>query len=1064
MDIMNRPDKEGVPASPPGPDSPRGPVAWFAGNHVAANLLMLVLLGGGLFAASRLTVERSPHYDPRSITIAVPFRGATPAEVEEDVTARIEESVSGIVGVERVIATSSHGRSQVTLELKPFADAVDVLNAARTAVERIENFPPARADQPEIVRTEVIRSILTFVVSSTELDEDGLRRAAEALRGDLLGLPSVSFVSLAGTRDREIQIELSEEALRRYQLTIGEVVRRIRGSSVNTTGGEVRTDAGDVVISTLAKRETADEFRDIVLLARPDGSLVRVRDVATVRDGFEEQELTATVNGRPAVFVRVHAGAGQRPHEVAEEVKDFLDGYAPPFGADIADIGLWDDETRIIDMRISRTSRNGLFGAVLVFVALLLIFDLRMSLWIAVGIPVSFLGSFLLFDAVGLTINVLTLFGFFLVVGIVVDDAIVVGESIARQREAGRRGAAASIAGVRSVGGPVIVGGLTTMVAFAALLPLEGPLGQMFRVVPITVILVLLFSLVEAFFVLPGHLAGDRRWSRAPLTGIQARTRRGFDDLIQGKLVAAIARAVLSPFVVIATVAGSVVVAVFLLVIQAVPVNPFPSTLGGDRLAVEITMPAGTPFRATAAAAAQLAEAARAADEAVGGGQIDSIAVLVGQRLPRQALVGTRNYPKGTHLATVEVKFVPSPRPVGELDFLRFWRARVGEVRGAERIHFATSADLFSPSVSYTLAHDDLEVVARAADEFRDAASEIGAVQEVEDTLGLGNRRYDFELSEAGFMAGLTPRRLADQLRDAFFGAEAQRIQRGPDEIRVVVRYPAERRRSLRDLLDERISLGRGKDAPLSTVARITEVQDYATLMRLDGRRAATVTAFYDPEIEDGLTVRRLVRREIVPALVERYPGLEVEPAGSTRQSARTAGTLLWTFPLAMLLVFGLLASQMRNLAQPFLALAGLPMAAVGAVVGHFVLGYELTYVSLFGLVAVSGVVVNDTLILMDRYNGMRRGNPDIPVIAAISAAARERARPIVITSATTIVGLVPLLYDKSETVQFTVPMVISLTAGLAFASIGLLFFIPAVLIVAEMLKLDPRGAGEAGG
>ena len=1056
MDAMNQAGEKRTP--PPGsrPDTPRGPVAWFAGNHIAANLLMLLLLGGGLFAASRLTVERAPHYDPRSITVAVPFRGATPVEVEADITARVEEAVSGIVGVERVIATSSEGRSQVTLELKPFADALDVLNATRTAVERIENFPPARADQPEIVRTEVIRSVLTFALTSTELDEDGLRGAGEALRADLLALPSVSFVSLAGTRDREIQIELSEEALRRYGLTIGEVVRRIRGSSVNATGGEVRTDAGDVVISTLAKRETADEFRDVVLLARPDGSLVRTRDVATVRDGFEEQEVTATIDGRPAVFVRVHAGAGQPPQEVAEEVKGFLDGYAPPSGADIM---LWDDETRLIDFRLSRMARNGLFGAVLVFVALLLIFDLRMSLWVAVGIPVAFLGSFLLFDAFGLTVNVLTLFAFFLVTGIVVDDAIVVGESIARHRERGYRGAAASIAGVRSVGGPVVVGGLTTMVAFAALLPLEGALGQMFRAVPIAVILVLLFSLVEAFLVLPGHLSGDRRWSRSPLAEIQARTRAGFDELIEGKLVRAIARAVRAPFVVVAAVAGAVVLTVLLVVVEAVPINPFPTSMGADRLAAEITMPAGTPVRTTTAAAEQLAGAARAADEAVGGGQLESIAVLVGQRLPRQAMVGTRNYPKGTHLATVEVRFAPSP-PLDELDFLRRWRDRLGEIPGAERVHFVTSADLFSPSVSYTLTHDELEVVARAVDDLRDAALDIEAMREVHDTLAPGARRYDLQLNDAGFLAGLTPRRLANQLRDAFFGAEAQRIQRGPDEVRVVVRYPAERRRSLRDLLDERISLGERKEVPLSTVARITETQDYATLTRLDGRRAATVTAFYDPEIESGLRVRRAVSREILPALVERHPGLGIEAAGSTRQSSRTAGTLAWTFPLAMLAVFGLLAAQMRSLAQPFLALAGLPMAGVGAVLGHFVLGYELNYVSLFGLVAVSGVVVNDTLILMDRYNEMRRKNPDFPVIAAISAAARDRARPIVITSATTIVGLLPLLYDKSDLVQFTVPMVISLTAGLAFASIGLLFFIPAVLIVAEMLKLDSGGAG----
>lgn len=1040
-------------------ESARGPIAWFAGNHVAANLLMLVLLVGGVFAAARLTVERLPEYDPRTITVTVPFRGATPEEIEEDVTSRIEESVSGIVGVERVVSMAREGLGRVTLELKPFADGVDVLNAARTAVERIENFPPFRADKPEIVRTEVIRQVLSLVVTSDVLDEDGLRRSAERLRADLLALPSVSFVSLDAARSREIQIELSEEALRRYDLTIGAVARRIRQSSLNRTSGELRTEAGKVVLSTLAKRTTAREFGDVVVLSRPDGSLVRLRDVATLRDGFEEEALLSEVDGSSAVFVRLYAAAGQPPQEVAEAAKGALDGYVPTHGANIE---LWDDETRLIGYRISRVTRNALMGVILVFISLLLIFDLRLSLWVAAGIPVSFLGAFVLFDAFGLTINAITLFAFFLVTGIVVDDAIVVGESIAKHREQGYRGAAASIAGVRAVGGPVLVGGLTTMVAFAALLPLEGALGQMFAVVPIVVVAVLALSLLEAFFILPGHLAGDRSWSRFPLTRIQAAGRRVFDDLVQRRLVGAIGQAVLSPFRVIAVVAAALVLAMLLILTGAVPVNPFPSTLGADRLVAQVTMPVGSPFASSLAAARQVEAAAQSANEAVGGGQFDSLAVLVGGHEVSRARAGLQDPPAGSHLAQVTVRFDPETQPVGELDFLRQWRAEIGEIPGAERLHFMTSAELFASAVSYTVAHQDPETLNRAVRDLRASFLGLEAMREIEDSLAPGHRRLDFQLSETGFLAGLTTRALADQLRDAFLGAEAQRIQQGPEEIRVVVRYPEERRRSVRDLMDERIAVGGGAEAPLATVAQVAETRGPAVRMRLDGHPAATITATYDPEIESGLRVRRRVNREVLAELSERYPDLVVEPAGPTRQSGRTAATLAWAFPLAMLLVFGLLASQMRNLAQPWLALAGMPLAAVGAVFGHLALGYEFNYVSFFGLVAVSGVVVNDTLLLLDYYNRLRRRNPDLPAVAAISAAARHRARPIVLTSATTIIGLAPLLYDKSEAVQFTVPMVISLTAGLAFAGLGLLFFIPAVLIVAEMLQASRRRGARA--
>ena len=1024
-------------------------IEYFANNRVAANVLMLLLLGGGLLATNNLTFERLPAYDPRSVTVTVPYPGAAPNVVEEDITRRIEESVSGVVGVRRVLSTAGEGVGVVTVELETFADADEVQNAVRTAVERIENFPPLNADEPEIQRAEAIRNVVTLAVASASANEHDLRLDAEALRDALLALPSVAFVSLSGARDREIQIEVSEEALRRHGLTIGGVANLLRQSSFNVTGGQLRTDAGDVLISTFAKRSRAQEFEDIVLVAQPNGAVVRLRDVATVREGFVEEDLVNEVDGRPTIFVRVDAQSGQSLQEIARDVRQFIASYAAPPGTSVS---LWHDETTFIVDRISTVTANGVIGVVLVFLVLLLIFDLRIALWIAMGIPISFLGSLVFFDATGMSVNVLTMFAFFVVTGIVVDDAVVVGESIARQRELGLSGAAASIAGVRAVAGPVTAGALTTAVMFFALYPLDDAWGQLVAVMPVVIGLVLAVSLIEAFCILPGHLAATAPWSRSPLAELQTTMRVKLDEFVHGKLVRAIALAVRFPYVTVLAVVASVAVAAGLVATNIVSYVGFPSNFAADRYQAVLTMPPGTRFEATEAAARHVAEAARVANEAAGGTAVQSIALLVGWHRPFEYYEGKNESPSGDHLATVEVKFNPPPlRTVFAEDFEHLWRRALGEVPGAETVSLQAPANLSPPIVSYLLSHDDEQVLAKAVAEMEVAASAVEAIYDVQNSARPGKRRYDVQLTDAGVAAGLTASSVANQLRNAFFGTEVQRIQRGREEIRVMVRYPPERRRSLGDLLDERVALP-GGDAPLATVARIAETQDYASLLRIDGRRAVTVTAWFDPEQGRPPQINAELRAKALPTLHNRYPELRVQEHGATRDASAILSTLAWSFTLALIVVYGLLAAQLRSFGLPLLALAGVPMAAVGAVAGHLVLGYELTNMSLFGIVAVAGVAVNDTLILLDRYNRIRAEDLDMPAIAAIAAAARHRARAIVLTTITTVVGLMPMLYDKSELIEFLVPMVISLGAGLVFSSLGVLFLVPAVVIIGEML------------
>lgn len=1024
-------------------------VGYFANNGVAANALMLLLLGGGLLAANHIAFERVPEYDPRTVTVTVPYPGSAPEVVEDEITRRVEESVSGIVGVARVLSRAEEGVGVVTAELESFADPAEVHDAVRTAVERIENFPPSNADQPEVERAEGTRRVVMLALTSATASEHELRADAEALRDALLALPGISFVSLVGSREREVQVEVSEEALRRHGLAIGEVAHRLREWSSNISGGQLRTDSGDVVLSTFAKRSRAEEYRDIVLVAQANGAVVRLGDVATLSDGFVERELINEVDAQPAIFVRIDARGGQSLQEVARQVRQLVASYAPAQGTEVS---VWHDESIFIADRISVVGSNAVIGVVLVFLTLLVIFDLRIALWIAVGIPVSFLGALVFFDVAGMTVNMLTMFSFFVVTGIVVDDAVVVGESIARQRDNGVRGAAASIAGVRAVAGPVAVGALTTAVMFFALYPLDDAWGQLVAVMPVVIALVLAVSLVEAFCILPGHLAPQTLWSRSPLTEWQTAVRLRVDEFIAQRVMQAIVLAVRRPYLTVLAVAGLLAVAAALFALDVVRYIGFPSDFSADRYQATITMPQGTRFETTEAAARQVARAARAADQAAGGTAVASIALVVGEHRPFEYYAGKQRGPSGSNLATVEVKFNPPPlRTVFAADFEHLWRRALGELPDAETVSFQAPTELAASVVSYLLRHPDEELLAQAVADMETALGGLEAVYDVQNSSLPGKRRYDVQLTEAGLAAGLTPGQVVNQLRGAFFGTEVQRIQRGREELRVVVRYPDERRRRLVDLLDERLRLP-GRNAPLSTVATVAEKQDAASLLRVGGVRAVTVSGWFDVEVARALQVNADVHGKILPVLLARHPRLEFEEHGAIRDASSMLGTLAWSFPLALVVVYGLLAAQLRSFGQPLLALAGVPLALVGVVFGHLLLGYEMTNMSLFGVIAVSGVAVNDTLILLDRYNRLRAEDPRLPAVAAIAAAARQRARAIVLTTITTVMGLLPMIYDKSETIQFLVPMVISLGAGIVFSSLGVLLLVPAVAMIGEGL------------
>ena len=1028
------------------PSLEQGLVPYFAQNPVAANLLMTLMLAGGLLAGLQLTAQVFPAIDPGIITVSVPYPGATPTEVEEGITRRVEEAVFGIDGVDRVLSTASENIGTVRVELKDFVDDTQVRDDVQSAVERLVDFPPEQAEQAEVERATQVSNVITLVVSS-ELPEAELVRGAEALEEALLALPNVSLVSLLGVRDYEISIEVREEALRRYDLDVGQVANAVRLSSLNLSSGELRTEAGDLLLRTNTKRVRGEEFENIVLRARPDGAILRLGDVATVRDGFADVDLVNEYNGRQSAFVRVQKSEAEDVLDIAADVKRMLATYQAPPGIDIA---IWDDQTEVLEDRLNLLIRNGVLGFALVFLFLVVMLDLRLALWVAMGVPISFLGAFLFFDFFDVNVNMVSLFALIIVLGIVVDDAVVVGENIVAEQEAGGRGTAAAIVGALGVRAPVTIGVLTTMAAFAPLLFVTGTFGQILGVVPIVVITVLLMSLVEVFFILPAHLSHGKPWSRWPLDALQNRVSQAVMHFRDVKLVPLIARAVQHRYLTVLGGVALLAVAGALLATNQVRFFFFPS-LESNELRADLDFPVGTPFEVTRAATERLVAAAYETNEQSGGSSFRSIGVTIGGR------TGDVGGPGGgtqmnvaSNIASVRVILNNEPlRTLAADELERIWRGNTGEIPGAERLSY--EAEFFGPGrdVEYEVAHQDDATLRQAVADLKDAYAAIPSLYEIQDSESLGKRQYDIELTPAGEAAGLTPADVARQLRRNFFGDEVQRIQRGRREIKVMVRYPDEQRRSARDLFNVRIRLADGTEAPLTTVAKVTESRSFSTIDRVDGLRIVTVSGEVDGELATPSEVNAVMQTQVLPDLQARYPGLQARQAGFGREQSEDLESLSNLASLALLVIFVLIASQLRSYVQPFIILASVPCGAAGALIGHWLLGYDLSFISIFGMVALSGVVVNDSLVMVDRYNKIR-ASTGMPANEAIVEAARHRFRAIFLTTATTALGLTPMLFETSTQAQFLIPMAVSLATGIVFASVVILFLVPALMSIRE--------------
>ena len=1027
-------------------------VGWFATNTVAANIIMAFLLIGGFVAVRGMITETFPSIDPRTITIATPYPGATPYDVEESITRRVEEAMIGIEGVKRVTSSASEGVGMVTVEMEDFADQDQVLDDVETAVDGLVDFPPEEAEEPSIVKTRRTSSMMSLAVFG-DLDEASLRYWAETIENDLLQLPEVTLVNINGGRDLEISIEVSEETLRHYGLTLDDIARRVGEFSVDVPGGTLRTASGEILIRVQDKRYTGEEFANVTIRSARDGAQLRLGDIATIRDDFEDIEVINHFNGKPALFVEIQRSDAQDTLTLEQAIKTYLRDLELPAELDVQ---IWRNTSDVLRSRISLMVRNGILGYVLVFLSLLLFLDLKLAFWTSLGIPISFLGGLLLVSFTGITINMISLFALIIVIGIVVDDAIVVGESIYHEQESNPGNRYAVLDGVFRVRAPVTVGVLTSIAAFAPLLFSTGTMAQIMAPVPIIVIGILAISLIEAFYILPAHLESKTRWSAGLLAALRDRTQTALERFVSACVLPLLGLGLRYRYVIVALALSTIIVTIGIFQGGIVRFVFFPQ-IDSDQITVKMKMPTGTAFETTYHYAAQILEAGermtREAEAAAGDGNslIEAISFTVGSQGadttgPRASNASSN----ASNLAQIRMELVPGDRrSFSSSELARRWRQHLPLVPGVESLTFQSSLVNAGEDINIELSHRDEATLGAAANAFKLSLASIAGVSDVQDSFEPGKREYVFELTPAGLAAGLTPMDIGRQLRFAYHGAEVHRVQRGRSELKVMVRYPESRRRSLSDLYNTRIRLKDGAEMDLRTAAVIREQRGYSRIERVDGRRIVSVSADVEEAVTTPDDVIAAMRERSLPELSARYPGLSYSFEGANRDQRDDTRSLTRNLQIAVMVMFVMLASQLRSYVQPLIILTAIPFGFVGSVWGHLLMGFDISFISIFGMIALSGVVINDSVVLVDYFNKVR-DQAGLSIRDALVMAVERRFRPILLTTITTSLGLLPMLTETSLQAKFLIPMAVSIAFGVLYASLVIIFLVPALILVSE--------------
>lgn len=1043
-------------------------IAWFTKNPVAANLLMFVLIVGGLMSLYTVHQEEFPSMDIRMVTVSVPYLGAAPEEVEQGVCIRIEEALKGTDGIEKIQSTASEGNCSVIAMLFDDANEIDVLNNIKSQVDGINTFP-RETEKPITSKVTIKQGVLQIALSGNT-DERTLKEMGKQIRDDIANIDGISTVSLEFVRPYEISIEVSEENLRRYGLTLEQVSAVIRNTSLDMPGGTLKTEGGDILLRAKGQAYWGEEFENIVVLTRNDGTKVFLSEIASIRDSFEEGDLTARFNGQAAAIIKVDRVGKEDAIDMAANVFAYIDRHQSTLPPGL-ELTVWQNEAAGLQERLDTLSSTAIGGLLLVVVILALFLKFRLAMWVAAGIPIALLGTIAVFPYADISMSTMTVLAFILVLGILVDDAIVVGERVYGHEQMGKPPIQAAIDGTWEVSVPVIFGVLTTMAAFLPLLLASGRMGGFFSVIGYVVVIALVLSIIESQLILPSHLAHrnhdeastgfSKRWNN-----MQGKLAGWLENIANNHYRPILEKAVNNRYITASIGLGVLILALALIASGRVVFTFFPA-IEGDRVYATLEMPEGVAVEVTARGAAQLEAAARAlqADLVELSGNeatIANVLTSVGQAAQRGNGPPRAGGPGRSHFAEVVIELVPRTERnnIRSNMVAQMWREKVGSIPDAVKLAFSSDEYSAGEPINYELSARDVDTIRAAATDLRAELGRYNGVFDITDSFRAGKQEIKLSLLPEARTLGLTLSDLAGQVRSAFYGNEAQRIQRGQDDVRVMVRYPEIERSSIGNLEDMYIRTPQGTEVPFYSVAQFELGRGYSTINRTDGRRVINVIADVDRGAVSPEEVNASIQQQVLPQLRSKYPGLTVKVAGEQEERAKSFTSLFQAAILSLIIIYALLAIPLRSYIQPLVIMSVIPFGAVGAITGHWIMGYELMFFSALGIVALSGVVVNASLVLVDYINRRRREGMDLE--EAVLSAGVVRFRPIMLTSVTTFVGLLPLMGNPSPDTMPFIPMAISLAFGVLFATFITLLLVPSLYRMAEdIFGWDPVAQGQ---
>ncbi|WP_457749849.1 efflux RND transporter permease subunit [Sulfurimonas sp.] len=1021
-----------------------GPVAWMAKHPVAANLLMLVALLGALVMSKHLRQEVYPDFEHDEVRVSVSYPGAGPKEIEEGVVLPIEEALSSVEGIKKVTATAKEGSASVTVESRRGYNLEQLQNDIQNTINRIRTFP-SDIERPKVAMRSYERQTMSLVLYG-ESNRQTLYNLALDFKRELLQHSEISQVDISGVSALQYSIEVPEAILRRYNISLQQIAKKINENSLDIPAGSIKTKTQEILVRLHQRRESITAYKNVPIITSENGAVIRLGDIATIEKKFENEDYFALYDGKNAIRLAIRNPQESSPITISKIVTQAITHYQQTLPPSLH-VKILTNEAAVFEQRVKLLLKNSILGLLIVLIALSLFLEIRLAFWVMMGIPISFLGAFFLFPFVDISISMISMFAFIITLGIVVDDAIVIGENIYKYKEKGFSPIQAAIKGAREMATPVSFAILTNIIAFMPIYFIPGTTGKIFQVIPLVVITVFLISWVESLFILPAHLASIHNKATNPLIRFihhyQQQFSRAFMAWVHFSFAPFLRLVLQYRYFTILITTTLLIVMLSYALSGRMGMQIFPKTPSSYAQAT-LKLPFGTPADITQKYIQHLVDAAYKTEKKLNlHHYIQGIYARIGR--------------EGSHEGLIRLYLPPvllRDKTLSAKKFVQQWRKESGDIPGAKLLQFSAYAKGpgHGAAISLEISHTNLELLKKISTIIAKELHKYPKLYDIDDGLQEGKSQINFQLKPLAYMLGFNAQTIAREVRAALYGSEAQRILVDGNEIKILVKLPQKSRASLQTLSNMRLFTPDGKEVALSELINLHYAKSYTQITRVNAQRIITLEANIQPRSQAAEVMNDL-KADLLAKLTQKYPGFHYSFEGDQTEIRESFATLKTTFLIALFAIYALLAIIFRSYLQPLIVMVSIPFGIIGALLGHLLMGYSLSVVSMFGIVALSGIVVNDALILIDFANRYKRSRKNATPFKTIQAATLQRFRPILLTTITTFGGLMPMIFETSKQAKFLIPMAISLGFGVLFATFVTLLLVPALYLLVEDIK-----------